>query len=77
MTIRKECIGSKMSSRIGFVTIVEGNEELYKKLGLNVFEDETNKGSNDGKRRTKSKGKDNDSNTDIPIRVSERSDEDE
>ena len=66
-----------MGSKIGMLKITEGNEELYTKLGLNIFEDETNEGSNDGKRSTKSKGEDNDSRTDLPIRVSERSDEDE
>ena len=77
MKIKKEFIGLVMGSKIGMLKITEGNEELYTKLGLNIFEDETNEGSNDGKRRTKSKGEDNDSGTDLPIRVSERSDEDE
>jgi hypothetical protein len=77
MKIKKEFIGLVMGSKIGMLKITEGKEELYSKLGLNIFEDEINEGSNNGKRRTKSKGEDNDSGTDLPIRVSERSDEDE
>lgn len=77
MKIKKEFIGLIMGSKIGMLKITEGKEELYSKLGLNIFEDETNEGSNNGKRRAKSKRKDDDSGTDLPIRVSERSDEDE
>lgn len=77
MKIKKEFIGLVMGSRIGMLKITEGKEELYSKLELNIFEDEINEGSNNGKRRTKSKRKDNDSGTDLPIRISERPDEDE
>jgi hypothetical protein len=77
MKIKNECIGLIMGSKIGMLKITEGKEELYIKLGLNIFEDETNEGSNNGKRGTKSKRKDNDSGADISIRVSERPDEDE
>ena len=77
MKIKKEFIGLVMGSKIGMLKITEGKEELYSKLELNIFEDEINEGSNNGKRRTKSKRKDNDSRTDLPIRISERPDEDE
>lgn len=77
MKIKKEFIGLVMGSKIGMLKITEGKEELYSKLELNIFEDEINEGSNNGKRRTKSKRKDNDSRADLPIRVSERPDEDE
>jgi hypothetical protein len=77
MKIKKECIGLVMGSKIGMLKITEGNEELYTKLGLNIFEDETNEGSNDGKRRTKSKRKDDTGRANILVRVSERSDEEE
>lgn len=77
MKIKKEFIGLVMGSKIGMLKITEGNEELYTKLGLNIFEDETNEGSNDGKRRTKSKRKDDTGRANIPVRVSERSDEEE
>jgi hypothetical protein len=77
MKIKKECIGLVMGSKIGMLKITEGNEELYTKLGLNIFEDETNEGSNDGKRRTKSKRKDDTVRANILVRVSERSDEEE
>jgi hypothetical protein len=77
MKIKKECIGLVMGSKIGMLKITEGNEELYTKLGLNIFEDETNEGSNDGKRSTKSKGEDDTGRANILVRVSERSDEEE
>ena len=77
MKIKKEFIGLVMGSKIGMLKITEGKEELYSKLGLNIFADEINEGSNNGKRRTKSKGEDNDSGTDLSIRISERPDEDE
>ena len=77
MKIKKEFIGLVMGSKIGMLKITEGNEELYTKLGLNIFEDETNEGSNNGKRSTKSKRKDDTGTANIPVRVSERSDEEE
>ena len=52
MKIRKECIGSQMGSKIGFISIEDNPEKfkLYKILGLDVFEkvkkNDSNKKSN-------------------------------
>lgn len=60
MKIRKELIGAKHGSVVGMLTIEEGKELLYKKLGLDIFEDEVKKGSNNRKRSDKSRGENDD-----------------
>jgi hypothetical protein len=63
MKIKKEFIGVRHGSKVGMVLIEEGKEELYKKLGLNIFEDEPNKtkkGTRNAKRSTDLSGEDDD-----------------
>lgn len=40
MKIKEDCIGLKMGSKIGFITIEDNKDKfkLYKKLGLDIFE---------------------------------------
>lgn len=58
--IKKNLIGATVFKKgVGTFVIKEGNEKLYKKLGLDIFEDEVNKGTNKSKRGANSSGKDN------------------
>lgn len=58
--IKKELIGANYTQRgVGTFLIKEGNEKLYKKLGLDIFEDETKKGTSKRKRSTNTSGEDN------------------
>jgi hypothetical protein len=65
--IKKEHLGNRMLTRMGWLTIQEGQEKLYKLLKLDIFEDEVKQRSNNGKRSTKSKGKDDNIESDIPV----------
>ena len=65
--IKKDKIGAQILTRVGWLTIEEGKEKLYKKLNLDIFENEVKQGSDNSKRSTKSKGKDNSSESDLPV----------
>lgn len=65
--IKSKLIGSKMLTKVGWITIEKGQEKLYKKLGLDIFEDEIKQGSDNNKRSVKSKGKNNDKQSDLPV----------
>ena len=65
--IKSKLIGSKMLTKVGWVTIEKGQEKLYKKLGLDIFEDEIKQGSDNNKRSVKSKGKNNDKQSDLSV----------
>lgn len=55
--IRKEKLGSSMLTKVGWLTIEEGKEALYKKLNLDIFEDEVKQISDDEQRSVKPKRK--------------------
>ena len=65
--IKSKFIGAQMLTSIGWVTIEQGQEKLYKKLGLDIFEDEIEQGSDHKQRSTKPKGKNNDKRTDLSV----------
>ena len=65
--IKSKFIGAQMLTSIGWVTIEQGQEKLYKKLGLDIFEDEIEQGIDNEQRSTKSKGKNNDKRTDLSV----------
>lgn len=65
--IKSKLIGSKMLTKVGWVTIEKGQEKLYKKLGLDIFEDEIKQGIDNNKRSVKSKGKNNDKQSDLSV----------
>lgn len=65
--IKSKFIGAQMLTSIGWVTIEQGQEKLYKKLGLDIFEDEIEQGSDNEQRSIKPKGKNNDKRTDLSI----------
>jgi hypothetical protein len=65
--IKSKLIGSKMLTKVGWITIEKGQEKLYKKLGLDIFEDEIKQGSDNNKRSVKSKGKNNDKQSDLSV----------
>lgn len=65
--IKSKLIGSKMLTKVGWITIEKGQEKLYKKLGLDIFEDEIKQGSDNNKRGVKSKGKNNDKQSDLSV----------
>ena len=65
--IKSKFIGAQMLTSIGWVTIEQGQEKLYKKLGLDIFEDEIEQGSDNEQRSIKSKGKNNDKRTDLSV----------
>jgi hypothetical protein len=65
--IKSKLIGSKMLTKVGWVTIEKGQEKLYKKLGLDIFEDEIKQGNDNDKRIIKSKRKNNDKQSDLSI----------
>jgi hypothetical protein len=65
--IKSKLIGSKMLTKVGWITIEKGQEKLYKKLGLDIFEDEIEQGSDNNKRSVKSKGKNNDKQSDLSV----------
>ena len=65
--IKSKLIGSKMLTKVGWVTIEKGQEKLYKKLGLDIFEDEIKQGSDNNKRSVKSKGKNYDKQSDLSV----------
>ena len=56
-----------MLTKVGWITIEKGQEKLYKKLGLDIFEDEIKQGSDNNKRSVKSKGKNNDKQSDLSV----------
>lgn len=58
--IKKKYIGANYTQKgVGTFLIKEGNEKLYKKLGLDIFEDEVKKEPTKPKRSTNTSGKDN------------------
>ena len=61
MKIKNEFIGTTFFVK-GFGTFVikEGNEKLYKKIGLDIFKDENKKGSIKPKRKSNTEGEDDD-----------------
>jgi hypothetical protein len=65
--IKSKLIGSKMLTKVGWVTIEKGQEKLYKKLGLDIFEDEIKQGNDNDKRIIKSKRKNNDKQSDLSV----------
>ena len=65
--IRKEKLGSSMLTRVGWLTIEEGKEALYKKLNLDIFEDEVKQISDDEQRSVKPKRKNDFKRTDLSI----------
>jgi len=65
--IKSKLIGSKMLTKVGWVTIEKGQEKLYKKLGLDIFEDEIKQGNDNNKRSVKSKRKNNDKQSDLSV----------
>jgi len=65
--IKSKLIGSKMLTKVGWVTIEKGQEKLYKKLGLDIFEDEIEQGNDNDKRIIKSKRKNNDKQSDLSV----------
>ena len=65
--IKSKLIGSKMLTKVGWITIEKGQEKLYKKLGLDIFEDEIKQGSDNNKRSVKSKGKNNNKQSDLSV----------
>jgi hypothetical protein len=65
--IKSKLIGSKMLTKVGWVTIEKGQEKLYKKLGLDIFEDEIEQGNDNKQRSVKSKGKNNDKQSDLSV----------
>jgi len=65
--IKSKLIGSKMLTKVGWVTIEKGQEKLYKKLGLDIFEDEIKQGNDNKQRIIKSKGKNNDKQSDLSV----------
>lgn len=65
--IKSKLIGSKMLTKVGWITIEKGQEKLYKKLGLDIFEDEIKQGIDNNKRSVKSKGKNNDKQSDLSV----------
>lgn len=65
--IRKEKLGSSMLTKVGWLTIEEGKEALYKKLNLDIFEDEVKQISDDEQRSVKPKRKNDSKRTDLSI----------
>tara|TARA_R110000772_G_scaffold267187_1_gene390664 strand:+ start:539 stop:739 length:201 start_codon:yes stop_codon:yes gene_type:complete len=65
--IKKEKIGSSILTKVGWITIEEGKESLYKKLNLDIFEDEVKQISNDKQRSVKSKRKNDTIDSDLSI----------
>jgi hypothetical protein len=65
--IKSKLIGSKMLTKVGWITIEKGQEKLYKKLGLDIFEDEIKQGIDNKQRSVKSKRKNNDKQPDLSI----------
>lgn len=65
--IRKEKIGSSMLTKVGWLTIEEGKEALYKKLNLDIFEDEVKQISDDEQRSVKPKRKNNSIDSNLSI----------
>jgi len=65
--IKSKLIGSKMLTKVGWVTIEKGQEKLYKKLGLDIFEDEIKQGNDNKQRIIKSKRKNNDKQSDLSV----------
>jgi hypothetical protein len=65
--IKSKLIGSKMLTKVGWVTIEEGQDKLYKKLGLDIFEHEIEQGNDNDKRIIKSKRKNNDKQSDLSV----------
>jgi hypothetical protein len=65
--IKSKLIGSKMLTKVGWVTIEKGQEKLYKKLGLDIFEDEIKQGNDNKQRIIKSKRKNNDQQSDLSV----------
>lgn len=65
--IKSKLIGSKMLTKVGWITIEKGQEKLYKKLGLDIFEDEIKQGIDNNKRSVKSKGKNNNKQSDLSV----------
>ena len=61
MKIKKELIGATcFVKRYGTFVIKEGSEKLYKKIGLDIFEDEVKKESAKSKRKPNAKRENND-----------------
>lgn len=61
MKIKKELIGATcFVKKYGTFVIKEGNEKLYKKIGLDIFEDEAKKESAKPKRKPNAKGENHD-----------------
>ena len=65
--IRKEKLGSSMLTRVGWLTIEEGKEALYKKLNLDIFEDEVKQISDDEQRSVKPKRKNDSIDSNLSI----------
>jgi hypothetical protein len=65
--IKSKLIGAKMLTKVGWITIEQGQDKLYKKLGLDIFEDEIEQGNDNDKRIIKSKRKNNDKQSDLSI----------
>lgn len=65
--IRKEKLGSSMLTKVGWLTIEEGKELLYKKLNLDIFEDEVKQISDDEQRSVKPKRKNDSIDSNLSI----------
>lgn len=65
--IRKEKLGSSMLTKVGWLTIEEGKEALYKKLNLDIFEDEVKQISDDEQRSVKPKRKNDSIDSNLSI----------